>query len=99
MNICDKTVAHKTVKIISVSPSVHRITSLFDTLMDSAFQGRFTPENLKNYMNEYVIRFSHRTSRNIAKILMLIVQGIITPTKISYKQVVGGVPHFIFWRT
>jgi hypothetical protein len=51
----------------SILPGVHLVASLVKRLMLGIFQGRFGPEHLQSYMDEYVFRFNRRTSRNIGK--------------------------------
>ena len=86
-----KIIASKTVDKNSVLPGVHRIASLVKRLMLGTFQGRFGPEHLQSYMDEYVFRFNRRTSRNIGKKFMRIVQQVSSSTKMTYRKIVGGV--------
>ena len=86
----EKVITSKTVDKNSVLPGVHRIASLVKRLVLGTFQGRFGPEHLQSYMDEYVFRFNRRTSRNIGKKFMRIVQQVSSSTKITYKQIVGG---------
>ena len=58
----------------SVLPGVHLVASLAKRLILGTFQGRFAPEHLQSYLDEYVFRFSRRTSRNVGKKFMRIVQ-------------------------
>ncbi len=86
-----KIIASKTVDKSSVLPGVHRIASLVKRLMLGTFQGRFGPEHLQSYMDEYVFRFNRRTSRNIGIKFMRIVQQVSSSTKMTYRKIVGGV--------
>ena len=86
-----KIIASKTVDKNSVLPGVHRIASLVKRLMLGTFQGRFGAEHLQSYMDEYVFRFNRRTSRNIGKKFMRIVQQVSSSTKMTYRKIVGGV--------
>lgn len=90
----DKVIASKTVDKNSVLPGVHRIASLVKRLMLGTFQGRFAPAHFQCYMDEYVFRFNRRTSRNIGKKFMRIVQQVSSSTKTTYRQIVGGVSQF-----
>ena len=90
----DKVIASKTIDKNSVLPGVHRIASLVKRLMLGTFQGRFGPEHIQSYMDEYVFRFNRRTSRNIGKKFMRIVQQVFSSTKTTYRQIVGGASPF-----
>lgn len=89
-----KVIASKTNDKSSVLPGVHRISSLVKRLILGTFQGRFGPEHLQSYMDEYVFRFNRRTSRNIGKKFMRIVQQVTSSTKLIYRQIVGGASPF-----
>jgi len=95
-NFASKNYAHRTVIAsktddkASVLPGVHRIASLVKRLMLGTFQGRFGPEHLQSYMDEYVFRFNRRTSRNIGKKFMRIAQQVTMSVKRIYKHIVGG---------
>lgn len=90
----DKVIASKKVDKNSVLPGVHRIASLVKRLILGTFQGRFEPKHLQSYMDEYVFRFNRRTSRNIGKKFMRIVQQVSSSTKTTYRQIVGGASPF-----
>jgi len=51
----------------SVLPGVHLVTSLFKRVMLGTFQGRFDPQYLQRYLDEYVFRFNRRTCRSVGK--------------------------------
>jgi transposase-like protein len=74
----------------SVLFGVHRIASLVKRLILGTFQGRFGPEHLQSYMDEYVFRFNRRKSRNIGKKFMRIAQQVTCSPKVIHKQIVGG---------
>ena len=90
----DKVIASQTVDKNSVLPGVHMVASLVKRLMLGTFQGRFGPEHLQSYMDEYVFRFNRRTSRNIGKKFMRIAQQVSSSTKTTYRQIVGGASPF-----
>ena len=50
----DQIVASRTPKKDSVLPGVHLIASLVKRLILGTFQGRFAPEHLQSYLDEYV---------------------------------------------
>jgi len=85
-----KIIASKINDKSSVLPGVHRIASLVKRLILGTFQGRFGPEHLQSYLDEYVFRFNRRTSRNIGKKFMRIAQQVTSSTKVIYKQIVNG---------
>jgi transposase-like protein len=88
--IHEKIVAAHTPDKNSVLPGVHLVASLVKRLVLGTFQGRFGPEHLQSYLDEYVFRFNRRTSGNIGKKFMRIAQQVITSAKITYRQIVGG---------
>jgi hypothetical protein len=76
------------------SPGVHLVASLVKRLILGTFQGRFTPEHLQNYMDEYVFRFNRRTSRNVGKKFMRIAQQVVAASQMTVQNIVGGVSPF-----
>ncbi len=89
-HIHDQIVASRTPKKDSVLPGVHLIASLVKRLILGTFQGRFAPEHLQSYLDEYVFRFNRRNSRNIGKKFMRIAQQVNSSTKTTYKEIIGG---------
>ncbi len=89
-----RVIATKTNDKDSVLPGVHLVASLVKRLMLGTFQGRFCPEHLQSYLDEYVFRFNRRKSRNIGKKFMRIVQQIVASTKTTYREIVGGISPF-----
>ena len=71
----------------SVLPGVHLVASLVKRVILGTHQGRFGPQYLQNYLDEYVFRFNRRTSHFVGKKFMRIVQQIISSTKITWRQV------------
>ena len=87
-------IASKAVDKDSVLPGVHLVASLVKRLMLGTFQGRYAPEHLQFYMDEYVFRFNRRKSRNIGKKFMRIAQQIVASSKVIYTSIVGGVSFY-----
>jgi len=58
----------------SVLPGVHLVTSLFKRVILGTFQGRFDPQYLQRYLDEYVFRFNRRTCKSIGKRFLRIMQ-------------------------
>ena len=87
-------VASRTSDKDSVLPGVHLVASLVKRLILGTFQGRFGPEHLQSYLDEYVFRFNRRTSRNIGKKFMRMAQQITSSTKSTYKQIRGGTTQY-----
>ena len=71
----------------SALSGVHLVASLVKRLIIGTFQGRFEPKYLQNYLDEYVFRFNRRTSRNIGKKFMRIVQQVATSVRITCRQI------------
>lgn len=89
-----RVVACKTSDKDSILPGVHLVASLVKRLMLGTFQGRFAPEHLQSYMDEYVFRFNRRKSRNIGKKFMRIAQQVVVSTKTVYSEIIGGASPF-----
>lgn len=87
-------IASRTEDKDSVLPGVHLIASLVKRLILGTFQGRFAPEHLQSYLDEYVFRFNRRTSRNIGKKFMRIAQQIAVSPQVTFREIVGGVSPF-----
>lgn len=58
----------------SVLPDVHLVTSLAKRVMMGTFQGRFDPQYLQRYLDEYVFRFNRRHCRAVGKRFWRIMQ-------------------------
>jgi len=58
----------------SVLPGVHLVTSLLKRVILGTFQGRFDPQYLQRYLDEYVFRFNRRTCKSIGKRFWRIMQ-------------------------
>ena len=71
--------------------AVHLIASLVKRLIIGTFQGRFEPKYLQHYLDEYVFRFNRRTSLNIGKKFMRIVQQVASSAKITCRQIKNGI--------
>ena len=71
----------------SVLPGVHLVASLVKRVIIGTHQGRFGPEYLQNYLDEYVFRFNRRTSNFIGKKFMRIAQQVTSSTKITWRQI------------
>ncbi len=87
--------ASKTPDKDSILPGVHLVASLVKRLMLGTFQGRYAPEHLQFYMDEYVFRFNRRKSRNIGKKFMRIAQQIMASTKVTYRRIVGSASPYL----
>lgn len=71
----------------SALSGVHLVASLVKRLILGTFQGRVDSKYLQNYLDEYVFRFNRRTSRNIGKKFMRIVQQVATSVKATCRQI------------
>jgi transposase-like protein len=58
----------------SVLPGVHLVTSLFKRVILGTFQGRFDPQYLQRYLDEYVFRFNRRTCQSVGKKFWRLIQ-------------------------
>ncbi len=87
-------IANRSADKDSVLPGVHMVASLVKRLILGAFQGRFAPELLQSYLDEYVFRFNRRTSRNVGKKFMRIAHQVVASSQITVQEIVGGVSPF-----
>ena len=71
----------------SALSGVHLVASLVKRLIIGTFQGRFEPKYLQNYLDEYVFRFNRRSSRNIGKKFMRIVQQAANSLRATCRQI------------
>ena len=69
----------------SVLPGVHLVTSLFKRVILGTFQGRFDPQYLQRYLDEYVFRFNRRTCRSIGKRFWRIMQQAVQSVPITWR--------------
>ena len=72
----------------SVLAGVHLIVSFVKRLIIGTYHGRFDPQYLQNYLDEYVFRFNRRNSKSIGKKFMRIVQQVVNSTKITFSQLI-----------
>lgn len=61
----------------SVLPGVHLVISLVKRVILGTFQGRFDPDYLQRYLDEYVFRFNRRTCRVPGKRFWRIIQSAV----------------------
>jgi transposase-like protein len=69
----------------SVLPGVHLVTSLFKRVILGTFQGRFDPQYLQRYLDEYVFRFNRRTCKSIGKRFFRIMQQAAHSAPITWR--------------
>jgi len=70
----------------SVLPGVHLVISLFKRVILGTFQGRFDPQYLQRYLDEYVFRFNRRTCQSIGKRFWRIMQQTATSAPITWRE-------------
>jgi len=76
----------KTADKESVLPGVHLVTSLLKRVILGTFQGRFDPQYLQRYLDEYVFRFNRRTCKAPGKRFWRIMQQAARSTPIARKD-------------
>lgn len=72
----------------SVLPGVHLVTSLVKRIMLGTFQGRFDPQYLQRYLDEYVFRFNRRNCRAVGKRFWRIMQQAAQAAPVPLKNLV-----------
>jgi len=78
----------KTDGMKSVLPGVHLVTSLVRRVILGTFHGRFDPQYLQRYLDEYVFRFNRRTCTQVGKRFWRIMQQVAQSTPIARKDLV-----------
>jgi transposase-like protein len=71
----------------SVLPGAHLVISLVKRIILGTFQGRFDPEYLQRYLDEYVFRFNRRTSKAPGKRFWRIMQQAVCSPPMTNRQV------------
>jgi len=74
----------------SMLPGAHLVISLVKRVILGTFQGRFNPEYLQRYLDEYVFRFNRRTSKTPGKRFWRIMQQAVCSTPMTNRQVSLG---------
>lgn len=69
-------------------PAIHRIFSLFKRLLDGTYQGGGSHEHLQEYLDEYVIRFNRRHTRNRGLVFMRLLQRAVASKPVTYRALV-----------
>lgn len=64
-----------------------RTVLVFKRVIRGTHQGRFDPEYLPQYLDEFVFRFFRRTSLSVGKKFMRIVQRVANSSKINKAQI------------
>lgn len=70
----------------SVLPGVHLVASLVKRVILGTFQGRFDPEYLQRYLDEYVFRFNRRTCKFPGKRFWRIMQQAVCVPPVTNRQ-------------
>ncbi len=72
----------------SVLSGVHLVTSLFKRVMLGTFQGRFDPQYLQRYLDEYIFRFNRRTCKSVGKKFWRIMQQATSSAPVPRKKLI-----------
>jgi len=70
----------------SVLPGVHLVVSLVKRVILGTYQGRFNPEYLQRYLDEYVFRFNRRTCAAPGKRFWRIMQQAVSLPPLTNRQ-------------
>jgi transposase-like protein len=71
-------------------PGVHRVASLCKRWLLGTHQGSVEPEHLQGYLNEFVFRFSRRTSRSRGLLFYRLLQLAVDHDPVRYRQLVAS---------
>ncbi|HBY0481297.1 MULTISPECIES: IS1595 family transposase [Gammaproteobacteria] len=69
-------------------PGVHRVASLLQRWMMGTHHGAVQPEQLDNYLNEYVFRFNRRKSKSRGLLFYRLLQQAVVTKAVTYQDVV-----------
>lgn len=75
----------------SILPGVHLVVSLVKRVILGTFQGRFDPEYLQRYLDEYVFRFNRRTCKSPGKRFWRIMQQAVSLPPLTNNQLKLGI--------
>jgi len=70
----------------SVLPGAHLVISLVKRVILGTFQGRFDPQYLQRYLDEYVFRFNRRTSKTPGKRFWRMMQQAVCSPPMANRQ-------------
>jgi transposase-like protein len=71
-------------------PGVHRVASLCKRWLLGTHQGSVEPEHLQGYLNEFVFRFSRRTSSSRGLLFYRLLQLAVDHDPVRYRQLVAN---------
>ena len=71
-------------------PGVHRVASLCKRWLLGTHQGSVEPEHLQGYLNEFVFRFSRRTSHSRGLLFYRLLQLAVDHDPVRYRQLVAN---------
>jgi hypothetical protein len=77
----------------SVLQGVHLVTSLLKRVINGTFQGRFDPQYLQRYLDEYVFRFNRRTCNAVGKRFWRLMQQAAQSTPLARKDLLLPPPN------
>lgn len=70
-------------------PGVHRVAALCKRWLLGTHQGSVEPEHLQGYLNEFVFRFSRRTSGNRGLLFLRLMQLAVDHDPVRYRELVA----------
>ena len=68
-------------------PGVHRVASLLQRWMMGTHHGAVQPDQLDDYLDEYVFRFNRRTSKSRGLLFYRLLQQAVVTKPVTYRKV------------
>lgn len=70
-------------------PRVHRVVSLLKRWLMGTLHGRFSPENLEYYLDEFTFRFNRRNSASRGKLFYRLLQQAVQVAPAPYRTIIA----------
>ena len=74
---------------IELLPRVHRVVSLLKRWLLGTLHGRFSPEHLDDYLDEFTFRFNRRTSASRGKLFYHLLQQAVQVPPTPYRTIIA----------
>jgi transposase-like protein len=77
---------------IQLLPRVHQVVSLFKRWLLGTLHGRFGPDDLEYYLDEFTFRFNRRTSASRGKLFYRLLQQAVQVPPVPYRTITAPPP-------
>ena len=69
-------------------PAIHRVFSLFKSMLSGAYMGGGSSQHLPEYTSEFVFRFNRRRARKRGLLFMRLLQRAVAAEPVTYSDLV-----------